>query len=111
MPSTTTFDSPRVTGLLLRETSGRGLPGRRQWVAPGKATRLPTGLRAAQCSVGGHLTTCGARETSAHSDRWSGCHGTHGRSATGSRGAAGVVSAGVAVLVHGRERKDGRRRR
>ena len=103
MSSTTASDSPLVTGLPLREISGPALPGRGWPVGPGNTARL-------RAAVGGHLTTYGRLEARAISDRWSKRDGMHGGTAVGSRGANAVVS-GAVVLVHGRERKDGSRRR
>ena len=111
MSSTTISDSPRITGLPLREISGRVPPERGEPVGPGKAARLRARLRAAHSSVGGRPTSYGAREPSGHSDRWSEGHGTHGGGAVGSSPATAAVSDSVAFLVHARERKDGRRRR
>ena len=107
MSSTTGPDSPRFTGLG-REIQGRVVLG--QPVDPGKAAQLRSRLRATQSQVEGHLTTHRALEPSAQLSRWSGGHGTHGGTAGGSRGATAAVSGVVCVLVHGRERNDGRRR-
>lgn len=101
-------DSPRITGLSVRWIPGRVARG--QPVDPGKAAQLRARLPPAQAPVGRLVTTYGALEPSGDLRRWLEGHGTQRGTAMRSGGATAVASGAVCVLVHGRERDDGRRR-
>lgn len=68
----------------------------------------PRICRLALREISGQLRE-GGQPVGAHSDRWSRGHRPHGGTVLGSRCATAEVSGGIAVLVHGRERKDGKR--